>query len=322
MKKLYQKIQDSLRATIQIESESVQGLFSSVNDEFIKVVKVLHHTKGRIVISGIGKSAIVAQKIVATLNSTGSPAIFLHAADAIHGDIGMVREEDIVIIISNSGNTPEIKILSSLIKEYKHILIAISGNASSYLAQKADYFISTQVEKEACPNNLAPTSSTTTQMVAGDAIAVALLQLKGFNSQDFAKFHPGGLLGKKMYLRVQDLSARNAKPSVEADADLKQVIFMISSGRLGAAAVIKNDKIIGIITDGDLRRMLEKEDNLLNTKAIDIMSTNPKTVTADTLVVDALQQMKKNHITQLIVAKDGLYEGIIHLHDIINEGIV
>jgi arabinose-5-phosphate isomerase len=322
VKKLYQKIQDSLRATIQIESESVQGLFSSVNDEFIKVVKVLHHTKGRIVISGIGKSAIVAQKIVATLNSTGSPAIFLHAADAIHGDIGMVREEDIVIIISNSGNTPEIKILSSLIKEYKHILIAISGNASSYLAQKADYFISTQVEKEACPNNLAPTSSTTTQMVAGDAIAVALLQLKGFNSQDFAKFHPGGLLGKKMYLRVQDLSARNAKPSVEADADLKQVIFMISSGRLGAAAVIKNDKIIGIITDGDLRRMLEKEDNLLNTKAIDIMSTNPKTVTADTLVVDALQQMKKNHITQLIVAKDGLYEGIIHLHDIINEGIV
>jgi arabinose-5-phosphate isomerase len=322
VKKLYQKIQDSLRATIQIESESVQGLFSSVNDEFIKVVKVLHHTKGRIVISGIGKSAIVAQKIVATLNSTGSPALFLHAADAIHGDIGMVREEDIVIIISNSGNTPEIKILSSLIKEYKHILIAISGNASSYLAQKADYFISTQVEKEACPNNLAPTSSTTTQMVAGDAIAVALLQLKGFNSQDFAKFHPGGLLGKKMYLRVQDLSARNAKPSVEADADLKQVIFMISSGRLGAAAVIKNDKIIGIITDGDLRRMLEKEDNLLNTKAIDIMSTNPKTVTADTLVVDALQQMKKNHITQLIVAKDGLYEGIIHLHDIINEGIV
>ncbi len=320
---LQQKIEQSLRNTVAAEYEAVRGLMDFIDNEMVEAVRFLYSIKGRIVVSGIGKSAIVAQKMVASLNSTGSPALFLHAADAIHGDLGMVQEGDVVIIISNSGNTPEIKILSTLIKANEHTLIAICGERESFLAKKSDFFISSKVEKEACPNNLAPTSSTTAQMVVGDAIMVALLELRGFSAADFAKFHPGGLLGKKMYLRVKDLYTSNAKPEVLTSAALKDVILEISSARLGSTAVLdEKGHLMGIITDGDLRRMLEKEQNPMSLKAEDIMSTYPKTISPETLVIDALQQMKTNKITQLIVSDREKYLGIIHLHDIIKEGFV
>ncbi len=323
MESLQKKIRASLRNTIRAEYEAIRTLQDFVDDEFVETVRFLHSISGRIVVSGIGKSAIIAQKMVASLNSTGSPAIFLHAADAIHGDLGMVREEDVVIIISNSGNTPEIKILTTLIKANANSLIAICGARASFLAQKSDFFISSKVAKEACPNNLAPTSSTTAQMVIGDAITVALLELRGFSAEDFAKFHPGGLLGKKMYLRVKDLFVSNAKPQVLTSAALKDVILEISSARLGSTAVLdEQERLAGIITDGDLRRMLEKEENPMSLKAADIMTPHPKTISAGTLVVDALQEMKKNKITQLIVSDGDVYLGIIHLHDIIKEGFV
>jgi arabinose-5-phosphate isomerase len=301
----------------------VAALIHSINEEFEKAVSMIYASKGRLVISGIGKSAIVAQKIVASLNSTGTPAIFLHAADAIHGDIGMVQPEDIVIIISKSGDSPEIKVLVPLIKNFKNPLIAICGNSQSYLAKCADIFLDTTVEEEASPYNLAPTSSTTAQMVMGDAICICLMELRGFNPEDFAKFHPGGTLGKKLYLRVEELSVNNEKPAVNSESLLKDVIIEITKKRLGVTVVLdNNENIIGIITDGDLRRMLEKDLYHAGAKAKDIMTSNPKTIDSKSLAVNALEIMRNKNITQLIVTRDKKYFGIIHLHDLIKEGII
>ncbi|HEU5053599.1 MAG TPA: KpsF/GutQ family sugar-phosphate isomerase [Hanamia sp.] len=311
------------KRTIIAESNSVATLVDSINEDFEKAVSMIFISKGRLVISGIGKSAIVAQKIVASLNSTGTPSIFLHAADAIHGDIGMVQPEDIVIIISKSGDSPEIKVLVPLIKNFKNPLIAICGNSQSYLAKCADIFLDTTVEEEASPYNLAPTSSTTVQMVMGDAICICLMELRGFNPQDFAKFHPGGTLGKKLYLRVEELSVNNEKPAVNSDSLLKDVIIEITKKRLGVTVVLdNNENIIGIITDGDLRRMLEKDLYHAGAKAKDIMTSNPKTIESKSLAVNALDIMRNKNITQLIVTRDKKYFGIIHLHDLIKEGII
>jgi arabinose-5-phosphate isomerase len=311
------------KRTIIAESNSVAALVDSINEDFEKAVSMIFISKGRLVISGIGKSAIVAQKIVASLNSTGTPSIFLHAADAIHGDIGMVQPEDIVIIISKSGDSPEIKVLVPLIKNFKNPLIAICGNSQSYLAKCADIFLDTTVEEEASPYNLAPTSSTTVQMVMGDAICICLMELRGFNPQDFAKFHPGGTLGKKLYLRVEELSVNNEKPAVNSDSLLKDVIIEITKKRLGVTVVLdNNENIIGIITDGDLRRMLEKDLYHAGAKAKDIMTSNPKTIESKSLAVNALEIMRNKNITQLIVTRDKKYFGIIHLHDLIKEGII
>jgi len=286
-------------------------------------VQHIHDGKGRLVISGIGKSAIIAQKIVATLNSTGTPSLFMHAADAIHGDLGMVQKEDIVLIISKSGESPEIKVLVPLIKNFGNTLIAMVGNVDSYLATSADHVINTTVTQEACPNNLAPTSSTTAQMVMGDVLAVCLMQLNGFTGNDFARFHPGGNLGKRLFLRVADLYVHNEAPMVSAQASLKEVIVEITEKRLGVAAVVDAKKqILGIITDGDLRRMLEKTHSLENITAANIMSPNPKTIEPDVLAVDALDNMRNNDITQLLVADGGTYLGVLHLHDLVKEGIV
>lgn len=313
--------QTALR-TIQLEAESVSGLSAFIDDHFEKAVTAIHDSGGRLVVSGIGKSAIVAQKIVATLNSTGTPSLFMHAADAIHGDLGMVQQDDVVLVISKSGESPEIKVLVPLIRNFRNLLIAMVGNTDSFLARKADYVLNTTVSKEACPNNLAPTSSTTAQMVMGDALAVCLMELNGFTGDDFAKFHPGGLLGKKLYLRVKDLYADNAKPMVAPEANLKQVIVEISSKRLGATAVVENGVAIGIITDGDIRRMLEHGDNLNSVKAKDISSATPKTIAPDALAVDALDILRKNDISQLIVSENGQYLGMLHLHELVREGIV
>lgn len=311
------------KQTIIAESNSVAALVNYINEDFEKAVSKIFESKGRLVISGIGKSAIVAQKIVASLNSTGTPAIFLHAADAIHGDIGMVQPDDVVMIISKSGDSPEIKVLVPLIKNFKNTLIAICGNMGSYLAKCADIVLNTTVEEEASPYNLAPTSSTTAQMVMGDAICTCLMELRGFNSDDFAKFHPGGTLGKKLYLRVEELSINNEKPAVNADSLLKEVIIEITKKRLGVTVVLdNNENIIGIITDGDLRRMLEKDLYHAGAKAKDIMTSNPKTIDSNSLAVNALDIMRTKDITQLIVTKDKKYFGIIHLHDLIKEGII
>ncbi len=311
------------KQTIIAESHSVAGLVNYINEDFENAVSKIFESKGRLVISGIGKSAIIAQKIVASLNSTGTPSIFLHAADAIHGDIGMVQQEDVVMIISKSGDSPEIKVLVPLIKNFKNTLIAMCGNMQSYLVKCADIVLNTTVEEEASPYNLAPTSSTTAQMVMGDAISVCLMELRGFNSEDFAKFHPGGALGKKLYLRVAELSINNEKPNVNAESPLKDVIIEITKKRLGVTVVLDNDKnIIGIITDGDLRRMLENDLYHADTKAKDIMTSNPKTIDSKSLAVNALDIMRKKNITQLIVTEDNKYAGIIHLHDLIKEGII
>jgi arabinose-5-phosphate isomerase len=284
---------------------------------------VLNDMKGRLVISGIGKSAIVGQKIVATLNSTGTPSIFMHAADAIHGDLGMIQHDDVVMIISKSGESPEIKMLITLIKNLGNTLIGMVGNMSSILAASSNYILNTTVSQEACPNNLAPTASTTAQMAMGDAVAVSLMELKGFTADDFAKFHPGGTLGKKLYLRVQDLSKLNEKPAVGPDSNIRQVIVEMTKKRLGLTAVTDDAaKLVGVITDGDLRRMLEKDIDIEHKKAKDIMSRQPKTIAPDALAVDALDRMRKNNITQLIVKTGEEYTGVIHLHDLIKEGLV
>jgi arabinose-5-phosphate isomerase len=275
-----------------------------------------------VVITGIGKSALVAGKIVSTLNSTGTPAIFMHAADAIHGDLGIIQEDDMVICISKSGETPEIKVLVPLLKQRGNRLIAMVGNVTSYLALSSDYILDTTVSKEACPNNLAPTASSTAQMVMGDALAVALLECRGFTSNDFARLHPGGSLGKQLYLKVSDLYVRNEVPRVELTADIRQVILEISNKRLGATAVMDRDKLAGIITDGDLRRMLEKIQDVSGVTAAEIMTRNPKTIEASALVVEALSLMRKHNITQLPVLEKGRYAGVIHLHDILKEGII
>ncbi len=309
--------------TIELESQSVSGLAQYIDADFEKAIDAIINTKGRLVISGIGKSAAIAQKIVATLNSTGTPAIFMHAADAIHGDLGIVQQDDVVMIISKSGESPEIKVLVPLIKNFKNVLIGLIGNIDSYLAKQSDIVLNTTVEQEACPNNLAPTTSTTAQLVMGDTLAVCLMEMKGFTSDDFAKFHPGGTLGKKLYLRVSDLYIKNEKPKLSKEKLLKDVIVEISSKRLGATAVVDTDNnLLGIITDGDLRRMLEKNVSLDKVTAADIMTTQPKTINADELAVDALDLMRKKSITQLVVTDNGKYLGIIHLHDLIREGLI
>ena len=318
---------DSIRQTalhtIQLEAQSVAGLADFIDASFEKAVDTIHHAKGRLVISGIGKSAIVGQKIVSTLNSTGTPSLFMHAADAIHGDLGMVQKEDVVLIISKSGESPEIKVLVPLIKNFGNTLISMVGNTESFLALQGDIVLNTTVSKEACPNNLAPTSSTTAQMVMGDVLAVCLMQLKGFTGQDFAKYHPGGNLGKRLYLRVADLYTANEKPQVLVSASLKEVIVEITEKRLGVTAVTDSANLVtGIITDGDLRRMLERSDNIQSITAKDILSANPKTIAPSLLAVEALDVLRNNNISQLIVAENGQYLGILHIHDLVREGIV
>lgn len=316
-------LQEIAKHTLTLEANSILELREFINQEFENVVELLLTAKGRLVISGIGKSAIIGQKIVATLNSTGTPSIFMHAADAIHGDLGMIREEDIVMIISKSGESPEIRVLVTLIQNLGNPLIAMVGKIPSALAEGASYILNTTVSQEACPNNLAPTSSTTAQMAMGDALAVCLMEAKGFTSADFAKFHPGGALGKKLYLRVNDLSKLNEQPSVMETSTLKEVIVEITKKRLGLTAVInENNELTGVITDGDLRRMLEKGVDLEKTTAKDIMSVSPKTVAQDALAVQALDIMRKHNITQLLVAEDKNYAGVIHLHDLIREGLI
>jgi len=308
--------------TIEDEAAAIKNLSASVNDDFLKCVAHIIAAKGRVVVTGIGKSAIIGQKIVATFNSTGTPAIFMHAADAIHGDLGIIQKDDIILCISKSGETPEIRVLVPLLKQLGSLLISFVGNTASYLALQSDFVIDTTVSKEACPNNLAPTSSTTAQLVMGDAMAVCLLEARGFTAGDFAKFHPGGALGKKMYLKVSDLYIRNQKPEVKSGDLIKDVIFEISAKRLGATAVTDKGRVLGIITDGDLRRMLEKNLDLRKLRAIDLMSPKPKTISPDTLVIDALTLMRKNNITQLLVVEKSVYRGVIHLHDILKEGII
>ena len=309
--------------TIALEANSVSGLASYINDDFEKAVTAIASGKGRVVVSGIGKSAVIAQKIVATFNSTGTPSIFMHAADAIHGDLGMVQQNDVVVIISKSGESPEIKVLVPLIKNFGNVLIAMVGNIESYLARNASIVLNTTVTQEACPNNLAPTSSTTAQLVMGDALAICLMELNGFQSEDFAKFHPGGSLGKKLYLRVLDLYADNEKPKVLAEQSLKEVIVEMTAKRLGITAVVDTaNNLLGIITDGDLRRMLEKSIAIDTIKAGDIMTVNPKTIGPDELAVAALDVLRKNEITQLAVTDAGKYLGIIHLHDLVKEGLI
>lgn len=294
-----------------------------INLSFEEAVNVIHKSKGRVVVTGIGKSAIIAQKIVSTFNSTGTPALFMHAADAIHGDLGMIQPDDVVIIISKSGESPEIKMLVPFIKNFGNTVIALCGNERSYLATHAHIFINSTVEKEACPNNLAPTTSTTAQLVMGDALAVCLLSLKGFTSSDFARYHPGGALGKQLYLRVGELSGKNEKPRVAATGTIREVIYEISGRRLGCTAVMDaNDNITGIITDGDLRRMLEKHDTLTGLTAADILTPNPKTIDAGELAVTALEMMRRYDITQLVVTDDGHYAGILHINDLVREGLL
>lgn len=315
-------ILSNAKKTIDLESSAISNLGNLLTDDFANAVQLIFNSKGRVIITGIGKSAIIANKIVATLNSTGTPAVFMHAADAIHGDLGLVLQDDVVICISKSGNTPEIKVLIPLLKSGKNKLIAITGNTNSFLGQQADYVLNTYVEHEACPNNLAPTTSTTAQLVIGDALAICLVELRGFSSKDFAKYHPGGALGKRLYLRVSDLSSVNEKPQVDLNTNVKQVIVEISEKMLGVTAVVEDNKIMGIITDGDLRRMLTKSDAFIHLTAKDIMSSNPKTIDEKAMAVDALELMETNGISQLLVENKGKYAGVVHLHDLIKEGII
>ena len=313
---------DIARQTIDLQSNAISNLSTLIDEDFSSAVNLIYNSKGRVIITGIGKSAIIATKIVATLNSTGTPAVFMHAADAIHGDLGLILEDDVVICISKSGNTPEIKVLVPLIKNAKNKMIAITGNPDSFLGQQADYTLNTFVEKEACPNNLAPTTSTTAQLVMGDALAICLLDLRGFSSNDFAKYHPGGALGKKLYLRVHDVSSNSQKPKVAKNTNIKEVIIEISEKMLGVTAVVENDIIVGIITDGDLRRMLSTTDDFTSLTAKDIMSNNPKRINADAMAIDAMEIMETYGISQLLVEDNGKYAGVVHIHELIKEGII
>ena len=306
---------------IENEANAIIGLKDRIDEDFQKIVEMMLECRGNLVFSGIGKSAIIAQKIVATMNSTGTTAVFMHAADAIHGDLGIVREEDIVVILSKSGETPEIKVLVPLIKLRGNKIVAMVGNRKSYLAQQADFVLDVSVSDEAIPDSLAPTSSTTAQLVMGDALALILMRCRGFSTDDFAKFHPGGALGKQLYLRVKDLYVNNERPEVGPDDNLPRVIIEMTHKRLGATVVCQGNSISGIITDGDLRRMLMNAPDIEHVKASQIMTSNPKTIDEDALVVDALHKMRANSITQLPVVHDGKYLGIIHLHDILKEGI-
>jgi arabinose-5-phosphate isomerase len=311
------------KQTILAESQAIAYLSELIDHNLVNAVSCILESKGRVVVTGIGKSANIATKIVATLNSTGTPSIFMHAADAIHGDLGIIQKNDVVVCISKSGNTPEIKVLIPLIKNSQNKIIAITGNTDSYLGKNADFVLNTYVEKEACPNNLAPTTSTTAQLVMGDVLAVCLLELKGFSSKDFAKFHPGGALGKKLYLRVSDLIVKNEVPKVSLDATVVQAIIEISEKRLGATAVLdSSNAICGIITDGDVRRMLSKSTKIEDFTAGEIMSKNPKTIAESAMAIDALDIMENNNITQVLVVNErNRYVGVVHLHDILKEGI-
>ena len=315
-------ILDLAKKTIKTEGDAIHNLSSFLNDDFSNAVDCIIQSKGRVIITGIGKSAIIASKIVSTLNSTGTPAIFMHAADAIHGDLGTVQDNDVVICISKSGNTPEIKMLVPLIKRGENKLIALTGNTDSFLAQQADFILNAFVEKEACPNNLAPTTSTTAQLVMGDALAICLLELKGFSSNDFAKYHPGGSLGKRLYLRVDDIVSQNQKPQVDIDADIKKVIIEISEKMLGVTAVLENGRIAGVITDGDIRRMLNNYETINGLTAKDIMSFDPKTIEVNVLAIKALERMQNKGISQLLAVEGENYRGVVHLHNLINEGIL
>lgn len=310
------------KKTIETEGNAILHLASLVNKEFADAVDSIFNSTGRVIVTGIGKSANIATKIVATLNSTGTPAIFMHAADAIHGDLGTIQINDTVICISKSGNTPEIKVLVPLIKSIGNNVIAITANPSSFLGDQADFVLNAYVEKEACPNNLAPTTSTTAQLVIGDALAMCLLDLRGFSSKDFARFHPGGSLGKKLYLRVSNLTSLNQKPQVFPDTGVKDVIVEISENMLGVTAVVENEKIVGIITDGDLRRMLTKTDSFVGLTAKDIMTSNPKVIDNDAMAVEAMEIMDKNGITQILAEKNGKYSGVVHIHNLTKEGII
>ncbi|QZK89654.1 KpsF/GutQ family sugar-phosphate isomerase [Flavobacterium sp. CHNK8] len=312
----------SAKKTILSESQSIAKLTDYLDENFVNAVNSIYNSKGRLVVTGIGKSAIIAQKMVASFNSTGTPSLFLHAAEAIHGDLGMIQHEDVIICISKSGNSPEIKVLVPLLKRFGNTLIAITGNTSSFLAKGSDFVLNTTIDSESCPNNLAPTNSTTAQLVMGDALVVCLMEFRNFKPEDFAVYHPGGALGKKLLLRVKDMLEHSLKPAVSADASIKKVIFEISEKRLGVTAVVENEIVIGIITDGDIRRMLNERDTFTELTASDIMTKNPKITTSEAMVVDALNTMEDFAITQLVVVDQGVYKGVLHLHDILKEGIV
>ena len=324
MKTLISKsvIIEAAKRSISEQGDAIKNIVNFLDDSFAEAVELILKSNGRVIITGIGKSAIIANKIVATLNSTGTPSIFMHAADAIHGDLGLVQKKDIIICISKSGNTPEIKVLVPLLKRAGNPLIAITGNKNSFLGEESDFVFNSYVDKEVCPNNLAPTTSTTAQLVIGDALAVCLLQMRDFSSDDFAKYHPGGALGKKLFLTVRDLAMNNEKPNVGLNSNIKDVIIEISEKRLGVSAVVEQNKIKGIITDGDLRRMLAKTENFTNLSAIDIMTKNPKSIDINAMAVDAMQLMEKHQITQLLVTDNEMYAGVVHLHDLMKEGIL
>ena len=310
------------KRTLLSESKSIADLVNYLDEDFAKSVTEIYNVKGRLVITGIGKSALIAQKIVATLNSTGTPSMFLHAAEAVHGDLGMVQPEDIIICISKSGNSPEIKVLAPLLKRFGNTLIGMTADKNSYLGKESHYILHAYVESEACPNNLAPTNSTTAQLVLGDALAVCLMEMRNFKSEDFAVYHPGGALGKKLLLRVKDMLDTTHKPMVTPDASIKKVIMEISEKRLGVTAVIENNQVVGIVTDGDIRRMLNNRDTFTDLTAQDIMTKNPKNINSGILVSEALDILENNSITQLVVVDNNEYKGILHLHDILKEGIV
>ncbi len=317
-----QEILEIAQRTIAIESDAIKQLQLQLSSDFSSLVEEIINLKGRLIITGVGKSAIIAQKLVATFNSTGTPSVFMHAADAVHGDLGIIQKDDLVMCLSKSGNTAEIKVLIPLLKQGKNKLACIVGEKQSYLAQQADFILDATVAIEACPNNLAPTTSTTAQLVLGDALAVCLLECRAFSKEDFAKYHPGGALGKKLYLKVSDLSLINEKPEISINASIKEAILEITKKRLGVVAIVENLELRGVITDGDLRRMMEKYESFENLKAIDIMNRNPKTIDFDEMAVNALNKMKQFNITSLIVTKQNNYEGVVHLHDLLKEGII
>jgi arabinose-5-phosphate isomerase len=317
-----QEILDIANKTILIESKAIHQLTNQINEDFSRLVQEILNLKGRVIVTGVGKSAIIAQKLVATFNSTGTPSIFMHAADAVHGDLGIIQKDDLVLCLSKSGNTAEIKVLIPLLKQGQNLLACIVGEKNSYLAQQSNFILDATIEVEACPNNLAPTTSTTAQLVLGDALAVCLVECREFSKDDFAKFHPGGALGKRLYLKVGDLSDLNEKPQIGLDANIREVILEITKKRLGVVAIVDGDELKGVITDGDLRRMMEKHPSFENLQAVDIMNKTPKTIDHQEMAINALQMMKNNNITQLIVKRNNLYEGVVHLHDLLKEGII
>ena len=307
---------------IDLQAKAIDQLKEYIDHSFVEIISVLKNMKGHLVVIGIGKSAIIGRKIVATLNSTGTSSVFIHAVEALHGDLGNIKENDVVLFISKSGNTEELKKILSILKNEKNITVSMSSNKNSFLSKNTDYFLNSYIEKEACPNNLAPTTSTTAQLVLGDALAICLLKLKGFTKDDFARFHPAGVLGKKVTLKVSDVYNSDLKPKVKLDDSLQNVVFEISSKRMGAVCVVEKNKVLGIITDGDLRRFLQKNNNIMTSKAKDLMVENPKVIIESELAFTALNIMKKNNITQLLVLKKNKYDGIIHLHDILKEEII